>query len=150
MRAPFQVLAIPFRRTATGLEFAVLKRSDADYWQFVAGGGEDSETPVAAAQRESMEEVGISGEVIELDSLSTIPKDCLAASDSWGEDVYVIPEHCFAIDAGSSDLSLSFEHTEFLWLSYGRAERLLKWDSNRNALWELNERLRVPSRRDGA
>ena len=53
MRAPFQILVIPFRRTAAGLEFAVLRRSDADYWQFVAGGGEDDETPLQAARREA-------------------------------------------------------------------------------------------------
>jgi hypothetical protein len=39
-RAPFQVLVIPFRRSADGeLEFCLLKRSDMGIWQFVAGGG---------------------------------------------------------------------------------------------------------------
>ena len=41
MRAPYQVLIIPFRHTVTGLAFAVLKRSDSDAWQFVSDGGED-------------------------------------------------------------------------------------------------------------
>jgi dATP pyrophosphohydrolase len=141
MRAPFQILVIPFRRTAAGLEFAVLKRSDADYWQFVAGGGEDGETPVQAAQRETKEEVGIVGDLTKLDSLATLPKDCFAAADSWGEDVYVIPQHCFAVTVPNVDIRLSPEHTEFQWVSYEQACRLLKWDSNRNALWELNQRL---------
>ena len=145
MRAPFQILVIPFRHTAAGPEFAVLKRSDADYWQFVAGGGEDGETPLQAAQRETQEEVGTAGEMTQLDSLSTVPKDCFAAADSWGEDVYVIPEHAFAADVGSRDLALSQEHIEFRWVSYEQAYSLLKWDSNRNALWELNERLRKRS-----
>jgi len=132
-------------RSAARLEFAVLKRSDADYWQFVAGGGEDGEIPIQAAQRETQEEVGISAEMIELDSLSTVPKDCFAATDSWGGDVYVIPQYCFAVDAGSSDISLSHEHIESRWVSYEQACSLLKWDSNRTALWELNERLKVPN-----
>ncbi len=144
MRAPFQILVIPFRRTATGLEFAVLKRSDADYWQFVAGGGEDGETPIEAAQRETQEEVGITGDLIQLDSLSTVPKDCFAA-ESWGQDVYVIPEHCFAVDTGDHVIALSGEHTELRWVPYERARSLLEWDSNRNALWELNERLKAPN-----
>ena len=93
MRAPFQVLVIPYRWQASVLEFVVLKRSDADYWQFVAGGGEDNETPIHAAQREAKEEVGIAGDLMQLDSLATVPKDSFAAADSWGEDVYVIPEH---------------------------------------------------------
>jgi len=40
MRAPFQVLVIPYRSMASALEFAVLKRSGANDWQFVAGGGD--------------------------------------------------------------------------------------------------------------
>ena len=141
MRAPFQVLVIPFRRTASTLKFAVLKRSDADYWQFVAGGGEDGETPIQAAQRETKEEVGITGDLTQLDSLSTVPKDCFAAADLWGENVYVIPEHCFAVHVGNEDIYLSPEHTELKWVSYEQGGSLLKWDSNRNAIWELNQRL---------
>ena len=145
MRAPFQILVIPFRRTAEGLNFAMLKRSDATYWQFVAGGGEDQETPEEAAQRETKEEVGIDGELLQLDSFSTVPKDCFSAADSWGSDVFVIPQHCFGMDAGNSEITLSHEHTESRWVPFEQASRLLKWDSNRNALWELNERLKTPN-----
>ena len=141
MRVLFQVLVIPFHRTESTLKFTVLKRSDANYWQFVAGGGEDGETPIKAAQRETEEETGISGDITQLDSLSTVPKNCFAAADSWGEDVYVIPEHCFAVHASNVDICLSPEHTEYQWLSYEEAYSLVKWDSNRNALWELNQRL---------
>lgn len=141
MRAPFQILVIPFRRTASGLEFAVLKRSDAGWWQFVAGGGEDDERPIQAAERETREETGLRGDLLPLDSLASVPKDCFAVADSWGDDVYVIPEYSFAVDAGSHHITLSAEHTECCWVDYDRACDLLKWDSNRNALWELNERL---------
>lgn len=152
MRAPFQILVIPFRRTAAGPEFAVLKRSDAGWWQFVAGGGEDDELPQEAAERETEEEIGITanGHLIQLDSVATIPKDCFVAADSWGQGVYVIPEYCFAVDAGDRALTLSSEHTDSRWVPYDRACCLLKWDSNRNALWELNERLkRIPGRQVG-
>ena len=45
MRAPFQILAIPFRKTSSReMEFCVFHRSDLDQWQFIAGGGEDDET----------------------------------------------------------------------------------------------------------
>ena len=58
-RAPFQVLVLPFRKTAKGLyEFAVFRRSDAGYWQAIAGGGEMGETSREAAIRESQEEAG--------------------------------------------------------------------------------------------
>jgi dATP pyrophosphohydrolase len=141
MRAPFQVLVIPYRRTSVGPEFAVLKRSDDGTWQFVAGGGDVGESPIEAAQRETQEEIGIAGNVIRLDSMATVPKNCFRDADSWGPDVYVIPEHCFAVNAGTSAITLSGEHTDLQWASYEQACRLLKWDSNRNALWELNERL---------
>lgn len=142
MREPFQVLVIPFRRTASEAEFAVLKRSDDANWQFVAGGGEADESPAQAAVRETKEETGITdGRLIKLDSMATIPRNCFAGT--WAKDVYVIPEHCFAVDAGSFALALSDEHTEARWLAYEQAYALLKWDSNRNALWELNERLRI-------
>ena len=144
MRAPFQVLVIPFRRTAAGTEFAILRRSDAGWWQFVAGGGEDEETPIQAARRETREEIGLSDAVqwIALDSMNTVPKSSFGAADSWAPDFYVVPEHCFAVDAGEHSIRLSREHTEFLWAQYDEACRVLMWDSNRNALWELNERLK--------
>jgi dATP pyrophosphohydrolase len=141
MRAPFQVLVIPFRLTAVGPEFAVLRRSDAGWWQFVAGGGEDTETPEDAAKRETAEELGVAAEVVRLDSMTTVPKDCFIAADSWGQDVYVVPEYSFAVDVKDSAITLSDEHTDLQWLTYEHARSVLKWDSNRNALWELNERL---------
>jgi len=39
-------------------------------------------------------------------------------------------------------IAISPEHTSYRWLSYDEAARLLRWDSNKTALWELNERLR--------
>ncbi len=145
MRAPFQILVIPFRYGEAGLEYAVLMRSDAKYWQFVAGGGEAGETPLEAARREAQEETGTTGKLIRLDSIATVPKRCFGAAESWGQDVYVIPEHCFALNVGDSVMCLSDEHTEVRWVSYEEAQSLLKWDSNRTALWELNERLKENS-----
>lgn len=53
MRAPFQVLAIPYRKGTT-MQFCILHRSDHDKRQFVAGGGEDAEKPIDAAIRGKM------------------------------------------------------------------------------------------------
>lgn len=144
MRAPYQVLIIPFRRTSTGLAFAVLKRSDTGTWQFASGGGEDDETPIQAAQREMQEEVGINagGQLLKLEATTTIPACVFAQVVSWGNDVFVVPEHSFAVDVGSAELVLSKEHTELRWVDYDEARALLKWDSNRTALWELTERLK--------
>ena len=56
--------------------------------------------------------------------------------------MFVIPEFCFAVDIGEFEIKLSEEHQRIEWLRYKAAHARLTWDSNRVALWELNERLR--------
>jgi dATP pyrophosphohydrolase len=145
MRSPFQVLVIPFRRLGNGRHrFAVFRRSNGEYWQFVAGGGEDGETPLQAAKREASEEAGIAldAEYLPLDSTSTVPVVRVSGEYTWGQDVFVIPERALGVHVGNGTLVLSPEHTEYAWVRYEEALSLLEWDSNRNALWELNERLK--------
>jgi dATP pyrophosphohydrolase len=143
MRAPIQVLIIPFKFTTKGLKFAIFKCSGTGDWQFIAGGGEDNETPLQAAYREVEEEIGVSAEkFIPLDSMTTIPRIIFNNTEHWDSDIYVIPEHCFAVNLNEEEPRLSSEHTEFRWVKYQEAFDLLKWDSNRNALWELNEKLK--------
>ena len=146
MRAPFQVLVIPFRKGRSAIEYAILKRSDGNFWQFIAGGGEEGETPEQAARREANEEAGVptGATLIRLDSTTTIPKTRFAAAKSWPGRLYVIPEYSFAVGMGERPIAISREHSECRWASYEEAGKLLKWDSNRNALWELNERLKAP------
>jgi len=148
-RAPFQVLVLPYRTFPSGLsEFAVFRRADEGYWQFIAGGGEDNETPMQAARREAHEESDIAptSTYVRLDSLSTVRVVGVTGEFTWGPDVYVIPQHCFAVEV-QGDLTISEEHTDCQWLSYSKADSLLRWDSNRTALWELDERLRRESAR---
>jgi dATP pyrophosphohydrolase len=144
-RAPFQVLVYPYRRKLDGqLEFALLKRADAGYWQGIAGGGEDTETPLEAARRETFEESGIpaSSEFMPLDTIDSVPVTEFRDSTLWGEDVYVIPQYCFGVHAQDVEIVLSREHTEAGWFSYAEALALIQYDGNRTALWELNQRLK--------
>ncbi|MGN2638956.1 hypothetical protein ACTD5D_22895 [Nocardia takedensis] len=39
------------------------------------------------------------------------------------------------------ELVLSDEHTGYRWCSFEQAQSLVRWDSNRTALWELEHRL---------
>ncbi|MQB02044.1 MAG: NUDIX domain-containing protein [Actinobacteria bacterium] len=147
-RAPFQVLVFPYRVSADGgFVYALLRRADADYWQGVAGGGEEGESPLEAARREAGEEAGVpaDAEFVTLDSVATIPVVNVTGSFMWGPDVLVIPEHAFGVRCGSAELALSDEHTESRWFTRDEAMRALRWDSNRNALWELDHRLRQHS-----
>jgi len=143
-RAPFQVLVLPFRHNEGGnLEYAVFKRRDGGYWQFIAGGGENMEKPIDTAKREASEEAGISpeSEYIILDSRNTVPIEGVTGEFTWGKDVYVIPEYTFGVKLDSDVITLSREHTKYRWVSYENAAEMLKWDSNKNALRELNARI---------
>lgn len=140
MRAPFQILAIPYRIIDGEPKFCVLHRSDYDQWQFIAGGGEDDETPVQAAKREISEEGGVTADnIIELKSMCYIPVEIFPKRSlyGWPADTYVVPEYAFAFEC-AEDIKLSHEHTECVWLTYDEAQKKLEWDSNRTALYELN------------
>lgn len=144
-RAPFQVLVYPYRRCADGQrEYALLKRADQGFWQAIAGGGEDQETPLDAARREAFEEAGIppSADFLPLDTVEPVPVTEFKDSYLWGEDVYVIPQYCYGVAAQDISIRISAEHTECQWLAYEQARQLLKFDGNKTALWELDKRLR--------
>ena len=142
-RAPFQVLVFPYRLMQAGFEYGMFRRSDSSVWQGIAGGGEDSETPIEAAARESLEEAGLprTCKLLELDSISSIPVTAFSDSASWGSRVFVIPEYSFGIDAQENDIRLSSEHSEQIWTTYEDAIGRLGYDGNRTALWELNQKL---------
>lgn len=142
-RAPLQVAVIPFMRRPT-VQYAVFKRKDLGYWQVLTGGKEEGETNLAAAQREAREEAGIAetSQFYRLKTMTMVPVRFFAASSYWPDDTYVIPQLYFAVAVDSADLRLSEEHTTYEWLDYERASRLLRWQSDQVALWELHERLR--------
>lgn len=143
MRAPFQILAIPYKYARDALMFCVLHRSDFDQWQFIAGGGEDDETPLEAAQREVYEEAGfVATNIIQLKSICSIPTDIFPKKYlyNWTADTFVVPEYSFGFEC-NEEINLSHEHTECIWLTYEEATQNLKWDSNRTAMYELKCRL---------
>ncbi len=89
-RAPFQVLVIPFRRSADGeLEYCLLKRRDMGFWQFVAECGEEEETFHEAAMRELEEETGSygDGELIALDTFFSVPVSAFSDRIHWLPDI---------------------------------------------------------------
>ncbi len=145
-RAPFQVLVLPYRIAPDNtIHYALFRResSTGGYWQGIAGGGENGESPLESAKRETHEEAGIdpSNEFLKLDSFAMVPVVNVCGF-RWGSDVLVIPEYCFGVKVKEEQLQLSYEHSEYKWLDYTRAMELLHWDSNKCALWELNFRVR--------
>jgi dihydroneopterin triphosphate diphosphatase len=147
-RLPLQVLVIPFRRFADRrVEYAIFRRHDSTdkCWQGVAGGAEQGESAEQAARREMMEEAGIrvDAPLLPLDAVASIPASQFQERAPWGPNLYVVTERAFGVYLDEDQtIRLSSEHTEYWWLPYEEAARFLRWDSNRTALWELNERLR--------
>ncbi len=142
-RTPIQILVLPYiKHSDSSIEYAVFKRSDEHYWQFIAGGAENNETPAEAAKREAFEEAAVSlnSKYTELESFDKIPVVGVSGF-LWGEDVCVVPQYCFAVEVENRNLRISAEHTEYIWSDYDTAYELLHWNSNKNALWELNYKL---------
>jgi dATP pyrophosphohydrolase len=140
-------LVFPFRLEDGEPLYAIFQRGIATggYWQAIAGGGQDDETPDQAARREANEEAGIdeSGEFFRLESIATIPVPRPRVSGfKWGPNVLVIPEYAFGVRVGQATLVLSEEHSNYLWLPYRDASARLHWQSNINAIWELDHRVR--------
>ena len=150
-RAPFQGLVIPYWiRDDGSIRYALFRRTEDEggYWQFIAGGGEGQESPTEAAKREACEEAAIPLDATysKLSSVATIPVVHVSGFE-WGPDVLVIPEYSFGVKTESSQLRLSNEHVEYAWLRVTVAQHLVRWDSNRSALWELNHRLTAMDQR---
>ena len=140
MREPYQILAIPYRIVDGTPLFCIFRRADSNIWQFIAGGVENGETQFEAAKRETIEEIGVEPKDIkQLTCIAYVPAEVIAESkrQHWDKNTYVIPEYSFAFEC-DSEPTLSNEHTEYKWLTYDEARKLLKWDSNKIAMYEIN------------
>jgi dATP pyrophosphohydrolase len=142
-RAPFQVLVIPFRHEGAAIKYAIFRRADAGYWQFIAGGGEGHESPIEAARREAFEEAAIpeTAPLLALDARSMVPVLEIVGCLRWGPDTLVVPEYAFGVRVAAGGLALSAEHTACEWVDFDACRAMLHWESNRIALDELNQRL---------
>ena len=58
----------------------------------------------------------------------------------WDKNIFVIPEYSFAFEC-NADPTISREHCEYKWLPYDVGRKLLKWDSNKVAMYEAMCRL---------
>ncbi len=148
-RAPINVLIVPYRIIDHGVyEYAILKRADkgvyGGIWQFISGGAEDEETAEDAFKRETFEESGIPSDskFYRLDCFFTVPRFNFPVGDKiWPNNLYMVPNYCYAVDASGTEIIISNEHSEYKWCSYEECYDTLFFLSNKCALWELNERL---------
>lgn len=145
-RAKYQVLVIPYRIQDNIIKYAVFHRSDMEIWQFIAGDGEDGETPLQSARREAFEEAGIptNKNYHPLETRCSISTECFKVHRKiWGEDCLVIPEYAFAVNVETDEMILSDEHTDCQWMDYETAKEKLRYDSNKVALWEVDNKIKM-------
>ena len=145
-RAKYQVLVIPYIIQDSKTKYAVFHRSDMNLWQFISDGGEDGETPLQSAKREAFEEAGISTDnhFYSLQTCCSIAAECFEEHrKTWGEECLVIPEYTFAVNINTLDMILSDEHTKYEWLDYENANEKLRYDSNKVALWEVDNKIKM-------
>lgn len=144
MRKPKNVLVFLFRKKENNeYEYCIFYRKKSKFWQGLSGGVEDNEELIDTVKREVMEETGITvHKIYKLDSISSIPVLDVTGEFTWGNDIYVVYEYSFGVLIGNEQINLSSEHEEYKWVSFDEAYNLLKFDSNKTALFELNERLK--------
>lgn len=142
-RANFQVLILPYREKDNTIEYCLFQRADTKIWQGISGGGEDDESPVQAAVRETFEEANIIAKdnLIKLQTTGSIPCYHFRSSKNWGAETFVITEYSFGIKIDDEEIKISKEHLDFKWLRYEEALKCLSYDTNRTALWELKNRI---------
>ena len=140
-----QVHIYLYRKKSEIFEYAIFRRSDMPIcWQGVCGGLEDEETLEEGVRRELFEEAGITDffEMFLLETVSYVPANQFSPKhrDVWGEKIVVIPMYCYAIKY-DGEIILSDEHTEMRWMKYDEAMNVVYFDSQKTALYELNEKL---------
>ena len=114
-------------------------------WQWISGGMEDfDKNLIDTAKRELYEETGIKDKVVieNLEIVTKIPVVNVVGDFIWGKDVFYSEEYGLTVNISGQEINLSNEHEEHRWVNYDQAQELLKYDSNKSALWELNEKLK--------
>ena len=124
------------------IEYCVFYRRKDEFWQGLSGGVEDEEELNDTVKREVYEETGICVKnILKLDTISSIPGIYVNKNFNYKNNIFVVYEYGFGVKIDNEDIELSSEHKEYKWVSYDDAIKLLKYDSNITALFELNERL---------
>ena len=106
------------------------------YWQPVTGSVEEGESLAQAALRESDEETGIAGDLVE----TGYTFDFHSYGKDHRETVFGLRASATS-DGAPPPVVLSHEHQAFQWCSFEEALSLIRWDSNKTGLRALAERL---------
>ena len=149
MRLPIQVQGIVFRKISGRMQYLLLRRNPSigRFWQPVTGGLEEGETKIEALKREVLEETGIRNiiriveDVHYYEFTSTNPF-CDSFKRENGQAL--LKEYVFGVEISSNEkIVIGWEHSEYRWVGFEEALKLLKWKENKEALKKLDEILRT-------
>ena len=132
MRLPIQVEGIIFTGKSSP-KYLLMKRNEkrGGFWQPLTGGLEEGETLNEALMRELDEEIGIK-------KIKGAAQ--LNYSFQFKEDDLWSTEYVFVVELEKETKpKLSEEHTEFVWVDFNEAIKLLKWQDNKDALTKAND-----------
>lgn len=118
------------------IKFLLLKRSQNDsypgIWQMVTGKIKRNEKAYQAAIRELKEETSISPS-----SLYVVPiVNSLYLAEK--DEVILVPVFVCEVDS-EAHVKISHEHSEFRWVSFNQALKMLKWDGQKKAIKIIND-----------
>ena len=134
------------RQAGEGREFLVLERAPdrQGYWHVVAGALEWGEGAAAAAERELLEETGLSARVEDLggDYVYRLDDEPPEVRARFAPDVEEIKIHAFAAQAPTGwEPRLDEEHVGYRWCSADDAAEILEYEEPRAAVRETARRL---------
>jgi dATP pyrophosphohydrolase len=131
-----QVEVILFRKEADEIRYLLFKRNarKGGFWQPITGGVEEGESIEDGLKRELLEETGFGS------SQRTIDLHFNFNLNFPEREGGVLVEYVYGAElAAGQEPKLSSEHTEYQWVDFDEALRLLKWDENKSALRKLND-----------
>lgn len=123
---PIKIQSIVYNKGIDGLKVLLLKRSpeDGGFWQTVTGTLEINESILESRIRELEEETGIK-EANFSDEIYRF---------SWIKKDYTVVELVYAAEVFSLDVSISSEHTEYLWLPIKEAIEKVEKQNTKDSL----------------
>ena len=128
--------AVVFRRRS-GLREYLLLHYPSGHWDFPKGNIEKGESPMKTAAREIKEETG-------LDEFRFISgfEEKITYYYRKGDSVVRKEVVYFLVEALSSDVRISWEHTGYKWLEYEKALKTVTYETSRKVLERAEEFLR--------
>ena len=133
MRAQKSAGIVLFRNTSNKNEFLLLNYPQG-HWDFVKGKIEEGETPHETALRETKEETGIS----DIEFIDGFEETVEYNIKFKNEDIHKIVVF-FLAKTNEKKITLSHEHSDFVWLEYDDALKKTTFRNAKNVLSKTNE-----------